>query len=404
MMRDFDKIREVCKRVNDISSAVIDEFLLYYAARRDKLDHDFETKFSRFKNSVSGMPSNWYGLIKAQYIVHRIFKEKGLIHKYLNHVAIRQLEAEKEDYLKQAAQHPWRFTFSEIVGNPSKDFYEMEDVFSGETFLLYSPSISQLLSEQSVLLWFNLISFNGECWQSFGPVAAFKSFDGDDVFFYATELRDSIGSEEDLLADLDDNPVPYMMLAIGSNYPLVVNSGLEVVQVLSENYPSSFDLQLLKKDFHIEQQKGVYKLTQATLSAPPYFAEAYYDEKRQILLLFALSDQGYDQMALKLQRHQLMTSDMPEVRVHLPMLTVTKQLLKKNIELNPYSQRFETKPSPANEIMMDKLNELLMIAMQDINAGKRPDVETLAKKFGIDREEVNELLRHVMDRTSQLRK
>jgi hypothetical protein len=106
----------------------------------------------------------------------------------------------------------------------------MEDVFTGELFLLFSKSVGKILAGHPVLLWFNLVGFNGQYWETFGPVAHFQSFDADDIFFYATELDKSVTSETTLLDYLEKNPIPFMMLMTGADVPLIVNNGYEVVQ------------------------------------------------------------------------------------------------------------------------------------------------------------------------------
>ncbi len=69
-MPDYNQLRELCKEGSKVSTAVIDEFILHYAAKRDKLDQEFETKIFRFRHAKREMPSNWTVLIKAQYIGH----------------------------------------------------------------------------------------------------------------------------------------------------------------------------------------------------------------------------------------------------------------------------------------------------------------------------------------------
>jgi hypothetical protein len=350
------------------------------------------------------MPSNWTGLIKAQYIGHRIFKQHGLIPRYLNHAAIKDLDAEQQNYLRQMAAHPWRFSFSEIKANPANDFYEMEDIFTGDTYLLYSTSVSQILSERPVLLWFNLIGFNGDCWQTYGPVTGFQSFDADDIFFYAAELNDSIESEADLLEDLENNPIPYMMLMNGSTYPLVQHGAFEVLQVTGESHSTIFDIQALKKEFRLEYAEGVFKLSHEAWSESPHFAVAYYEEETEIIFLSALTDRGYLELAKRLNGHAFNLPVNPDIRLHLSMLTVIKKLLKKNLELNPYSRLFETKTSSENDVLMEKLNKLLSLALPYINAGKEPDIEAMAKETGVDPEIARDLLQKSMDRIKKLRK
>lgn len=403
-MPDYNHLRELCQKGSKVSAAVIDEFILYYAAKRDKLDQEFETRISRFRHAERGMPSNWTGLIKAQYIGHRIFKQHGLIPKYLKHAAIKDLDAEQQNYLRQMAAYPWRFSFSEIKANPAADFYEMEDVFTGDTYLLYSTSISQIISERPVLLWFNLIGFNDDCWQTYGPVAGFQSFGADDIFFYATELNRSIESEAGLLKDLENNPIPYMMLMTGSNYPLIRHGAFEVLQVIGESHSAIFDMQILKKEFTVEYAKGVFRLSDKIWSEPPHFAEAYYEEERGIIFLSALTEQGYLEMAKRLNAYEFNLPSDPDIRLHLPMVTVIKNLLKKDLELNRYSRLFEIKTSAENDLMMKKLNELLSRALPYINAGKEPDINALAKETGVDPEIARDLLQKSMNRIKELRK
>ncbi len=403
-MPDYSQLREQCNKVSRISTAVIDDFIVYYAAKRDKLDQEFESRISRFRHAGKGMPSNWSGLIEAQYIGHRIFKQQGLIPKYLNHSAIKDLDAEQQDYLRQMAAHPWRFSFSKIKASPAPDFYEMQDVFTGDTYLLYSASVSQILSERPVLLWFNLIGFNDHCWQTYGPVTGFQSFEEDDIFFYATELDPKIESGDDLVKDLDNNPVPYIMLMTGSVYPLVKHGEFEVLQVTGENHSALFDAKALKKEFKLAYAEGVFKLSHKLWSEPPHFAEAYYEEERGIIFLNALTERGYLEMGACLNAYAFNLPVDPDIRLHLPMLTVIKNLLKKDPELNPYSRLFEIKPSAESDALMKKLNEFMMLALPYINEGKEPDIDALAKKTGVDPKIAREILQKSMGSIKKLRK
>lgn len=115
------------------------------------------------------------------------------------------------DKLRQT-EIPLRFSFSEIVAEPAKDFFRMRDVFTGEEYLLFSKGTSQIIAEGPKLLWLNLISFNGACWQSLGPVGAFQSFDSDDVFFFATEKNPDIEEDQQVQEDLEADPLPYVLL------------------------------------------------------------------------------------------------------------------------------------------------------------------------------------------------
>jgi hypothetical protein len=403
-MPDFNHMLDRCRYVNKFAATLIDEFLVYYAARHDKVDREFETRFSRFKEVEKEMASNWKSLIKAQYIAQRLFKEQGLIHKYLQRGAITGRSAEEQQFLRETAAYPWRFSFSEIRANPAPDFFEMEDVFTGDIFLLHSPAVTRTIADRPALLWLNLIGYNGSCWQTYGPVAAYQSFSPDDIFFYATELNPAIESDDDLMADVDDNPVRYMVLAWGSSYPLILQQQHEVVQVTGEGTVSDLDVQALRKNFRIEYAEKVFKLSHAVWSEPPHFAEAYYDEASDVVFLSALTDRGYKELSVMLNAQGMKIPTEPDVRLHVPMMNVITKLLKRTTSLNPYSRLFEKRTSPEARDELSKLNRFMDLSLPYINAGQQPDLAVLAKEAGVDPELAAELFQKAMNRIYELRK
>jgi len=401
-MPDFSHLKSVCKTSTNFSISVIDEFLIPYAAQRDQLEREMDIRFGRFGKVTQKLKPEWINLLKSQYIGHRIFKKDGLIKKYLNHAAVKGLNPGEQAYLNDQAAVPWRFSFSIITGMPETDFYEMEDVFSGEIFLLYSPSISRTLAENGVRLWFNLLGYNGHCWQSFGPVIGYKCFESDDIFFFATELNPKIETEEELMEDVESNPVPYMMLMSGANYPATVQGEDEIVQLVAEYPLSDFRGDLLKKDFTVEYAQNVYRLKPLRWEEPPHFAAAFYSEKEKTLLLTALTNRGFEALTRVLSSQGLKVSSEPDIRLHLPMMMCVKEILGKVLRLNPYEAVFEKKSTPQERADLERVNRLLSLALPFINAGQEPDVAALAKEAGVDEEMAREILEHTMGRVRAL--
>lgn len=403
-MKDYNYLRNFCEKDSKLAATVIDDFLIYYAAGRDKFDKEFHKKVSPFKHLYKEFPSNWMAVAIAQYIAFRIFKKDGLIHKYLKHSAVRELGESEQAYLQKKADSPWRFSFSRIIQSPAPDFYEMEDVFSGQFYLLHSPSVTNLLSQKPAILWFNLIGFNGECWQTFGPLMPISGFDEDDIFFFATELDETVESDVDLMEHLEDNPLPYMMLFGGSAYPLVVSSGFEIVQVTSETYCGGFELESLRKSFKIEYAHNIFKISHENLSIFPHNAEAYFDEENETLLLTALTDYGYAEMAMALNQYGFDLPRDPEIRVHFSMLRFIDTLLKREIVLNPYSKLFEVESSKESNDDVDGINKFMELALPFINSDEEFDVEALAKQASVDPSTAREFLNIAMARMRELRK
>lgn len=207
-MKDLKTTRRISEDNSKMSAKVIDNFLLYSAADLINLEHEMNKRFKLYRHISRELKKELTNRLKAQYIIHKVFKKEGLLKSYLNHPAIRNLDIKERNWLKLHSEEAWKFSFSVIENNPAENFFVMKDVFSDEAFLLYSPGVAKTLEEQSVILWFNLISFNGACWQSFGPIGAYKSFEPDDIFFFATELNPEIASEQEILNNVELNPVP----------------------------------------------------------------------------------------------------------------------------------------------------------------------------------------------------
>lgn len=91
-----------------------------------------------------------------------------------------------------------------ISDNPYEDFYIMEDIFTCEKYMLFSPSISDILDEMQVITWFILIGYNRACWQSYGPIAAFTSFESDSEAL-AKQSGIDIETADDLIRSIRDN-------------------------------------------------------------------------------------------------------------------------------------------------------------------------------------------------------
>ncbi len=382
---DFEDAVKACESSSELSARVVEDFLMYYAARQEHLDKELDTKLSGYRDVVRLMDNeSWLSGLKAQYIVHRLFKEGGLIGKYLGHNAVRQLGDKEVEYLRFQARHPWRFSFSVIADEPAKQFYEMEDVFRGERFILYSPGTDYTLSANTVELWFNLIGFNGKCWQTFGPIIPFRGFETDDIWFFATELNRSIEDEAGIIADVEKNPLPYCLLISGSEFPVTVAGKNRIVFVSAEYDLPSFSGESLGDGFYVEYNRNVYRLSPKKWSEPPHYGEGYYDEKRRSLILTAMSDRGFAALGGMLKQKGFDVSDEPQIRVSPAMIVTAERILRRKIRLNPYESLFEKERSFEQRREMEKLNQLLQLILPDINAGREPDIEALALKVGVD--------------------
>ncbi len=405
MTKDYKPIRKACEKNSRISGRVIDDFLIGFAAGHQDLEKKMDQQFAVFRHITRKFDKEWIGFLQAQYIGHRIFRKDGLIGKFLNHPALKRLSSEEMGFLRRHADQAWRFSFSVIIEKPAEDFFIMEDVFSGEHYTLFSPGVTELIQKERPILWFNLIGFNGMCWQSFGPIGFYKGFESDDIFFFATELRPEIEDEAGVLADVENNPIPYMMLLSGANYPMTYHKNDQMVQTMSKFDLDGINTNELKKSFKSEYAEGIYRFTLNDWGEYPHYANAYYDERKKIILLSAMTDRGFHALAEGINAYGYQFPDEPFIRVNTSMLVTAKDILKKKeIILNDYDGLFHIESSPESKEGIDKLNAFMQLVLPDINAGRKPDIESLAKKAGVDIETAREMIRHVMEKFDDMDK
>jgi hypothetical protein len=261
--------------------------------------------------------------------------------------------------------------------------------------------MTQIQQSQHPILWFHLIGFNGLCWQSFGPIGAYNSFSPDDIYFFATELKPGIEEEAEILQDIENNPIPYMMLLSGANYPLTFHKEDQILFVMSEYDLDSLNTPELRNSFKTEYSKGVYRFTPGKWGEHPHLAQAYFDEKLKIIMFSAMTDRGFRELVRKINNHGHHFSEIPLFRVNTSMYVTAKDILKKEMVLNEYEDLFHVESSEETKKAVDDLNAFVALVLPDINAGRKPDIEASAKKAGVDIETARDVVKMIMGKTKQ---
>ena len=184
-----------------------------------------------------------------------------------------------------------------------------------------------------------------------------------------------------------------MMLLSGANIPITVHKQDQMIMAYSEYPVDKFDTLALKKSFTSEFSNGVYRLSLKRWGGHPHFAQIYFDENKNIVLLAASTDRGYQALVNSINPFGFQFSEDPDIRVNMSMLITSEKILKKKIRLNEYDNLFQVKSSPEDTEMMANINAFMSLILPDINAGRVPDIEKNAAKAGIDIETDNVTLR-----------
>ena len=395
-MKTYDELRNICERTSRITERVVDDYLIHYAAGHHGLERKMEQQFARFNHVGKQLGKEAVNMLKSQYLAHKIFQKEGLIGKFLKHSALERFTGEERDYLLQQHKLPWRFCFSVIVDEPAKDFYTMEDVFTGKRYLLFSPAIGDILDSAKPLLWFNLIGFNGYCWQSYGPVVYYNSFEPGDIFFFATELNPDIEEPVEVVAGVERDPVPYMMLISGASLPMTFHKEDQVLYLLAEHDLATLDTGGLKKDFITEYDSGVYRISHKKWGEHPHYAQVYFDENKQLLLFSAMTERGFDMLVEAFNAYGYEFPAESYLRVNMTMVTTANEILKRKVLLNEYHDLFQEDPDPESEKVLEEINAFIALVLPDINAGRVPDIEEAIRKSGIDPENARNVMESVM--------
>ncbi|TVR13526.1 MAG: hypothetical protein EA391_14075 [Balneolaceae bacterium] len=392
-MPDYTSIRNYCKKFQQLNSTVIDGFLIYYAAQQDRLNREAEKKLARYRHISKIMPEGWRNMSITQYIGHRVFRRGGLINKYINHSGLSHLTDEEMAFLELQKEHPWRFSFAEVTGRPEPDFFEMSDQFTGEAYLIYSPGMTRIQQTQNPTLWFNLIGFNGKCFEAYGPIAGYSGFERDDILFFATELNRGKWFENgrELMDNVEENPVPYLCLFSGSNFPLSYHKEDQIVQVSAEYLDDSFNTAAFGDKFKVEYNHGVYKLSLKGWEEFPHYTAAYYDEKEELLFLNSMTDRGFRKLIDRLNECGYRLSYEPDVRLNMAMVKTANDILKKEIELNRYDKLFSIDDPDENPEGLENINTMLAALIPAIITGEKPDLDALAAQYGVDPETAREI-------------
>src|SRR5690554_549558 len=358
-MPDYQRMRYICDKTSRISDRFIDDFLLYLCAQEEGLGEKFAQKLVNYKHLVEKMPKGWDFGLMTQYTAFQLFRRGGLAQKYISHPKVLKRNAKEIDYLKFQAEHPWRFVFCSVNQFLRDSFFEMTDVITGEEFLLYSPAVASLEEKKSVSIYFLLIGFNGQCLQTYGPVAYFQGLLPFDLHYFTKQICSAPVSWDEIPMVIEEDPLPFLMLWVGAERPLVYHRKDMVVNTFSAYRVEQFDAGEYASKFFVEQKEDLYKLSFKRWHRFPHFCQCFYSAKDRILHISAQTERGYDKLITTLNQMGHEFSREPQNRATMVMMFLARDILEKEIKLNPYAEYFAEQSAPSSpeeKQMMERLN------------------------------------------------
>ena len=403
---NYSSIENHCKAKAAVSASAIDRKIMYHAAARYGLDKKFDQELKKYPKVLKATDEAAINYMKAMFITKQIFGEKGLIHAYIEKGQLREYTNEEKTFLIEASQHPWKWSYAVIKENPSPNFFVMTDVFSEEEYLLYSPSMQNILVTERPVMWFNLIGFNGQCHQTFGMLYTFTSLTMDDIYYFATEVDKEVDTDEEILALIDKNPIPFLLLYNFSQTPVVVSHDHVVRYFYSLEDCKEVPIDKFKKDFRISSHPPYLVLELLTHETFPHFARAIFNQDLEEIDLFSMTGEGFHALQQALAAKGLLFSEAPHVIVSPEMKVIIKQILGKEMDILMFSNIVDkaeakhllakiTDHPPAKlknesddadvieEASSEQINAFMGALIPHINAKKPVDLEALSKAHGL---------------------
>lgn len=403
-MRDYQKMRDWCAKQSQLSEQAIDKFLIYFITYQENLKKELDRAERKYKHIIRKLPAEFFPRVSAEFIVGQAFMEKGLLQKYKGYPFHKHLSSEEVEYLNFQLANPWRYTFCRIVNRPEDEFFEMRDEISGDELLIYSPGIELYCKAgHEFSLYFLLLQYNGECWQSFGLIAPFRSFNIDDIYIYATEVFPEVDDDESFMKSVYKNPFPYFMLLIGQEARPVVSGKFALRHYVAEQEISKVNIDSIKEIFKVQWNKGIYQFTNEQMRQPPHFANAYYVEKTKLLYRYAMTHEGFKILTFKLMEVGLAIDEEEDYSISVNMVSVLKTVLKRDFPIHKYEKYFpDSKSSDIPSGELSRINKFLAELLPYINTGEEPDLYQLGAKHSLSGSDARDMYEALKQRIQNM--
>jgi hypothetical protein len=413
---DYRALKRSCVDHAVLIQPVIDDFLLYYVDDREDLSARFVHGLRRYREASESMPPALVMQLASQYIGYHLFHENGLIGKYRGHRAVRELPPREQAFVDHLLEHPWNYSFATFDAHPHPEFFRMSDICTGESYLLYSPSIESYVEDEGVTppLLFLLREFDGNCWHSYGPMMDFHGLHPSDLVSFGKWLCRDVRSLSDVPACVSGDPIPWFMLwSFGEILDAFHNNDMFAFN-RAEYFQLSITPDALAKSFVIERSDDLYHLGLKRWRGHPHVAECFYDPLSKYLLIQATTDRGFARLTAALRDEGVNVDPHPHTRLSTAGREAFLHVLGWESVYPPIVMRFKTEleldrdalqeqdPVRGQEAERDRdtererrrttektrrrggLGALLERYAEYRDAGTPCDIDDLARQYGVD--------------------
>lgn len=382
---DLKAILETCNETSKVLGSV-EEDVVMWAVHKEKVLSAYNRLLRKKSALVEKFPERWLGMTASQVAAGQVFTHPKRTRKYLHNFR-DELRPEEVALLQYFIQEPWFYSVLILEDILEMDFFTVVDVENRDRYLLYSQSVREV-SRTGARLYLTLLFYNGECYQTFGPLHYYRGFQPYDFEYFAKLLSPLFYLENGLSATIANNPTPFLLLDVSTETPPVAHKD-KLVQICSQEFPlADFDAQRYSKDFEIESKHAVVRCKLKGEDNPFRSAAAFYDGTKKKLFVRATQLDLYRKIRDILAENIPLPED-PYWFASMNMKMTANEVLDKDIPATSYVDMFEEdqKPlSPEEKRQLDTFNALLQDLSLRRNEGVHYRLEDLAEKHGVDLE------------------
>lgn len=373
----------------------LDRVCIPLAVERYSLEAELVRRLKPAANALRDMPESWFNWIAPQYFAHTLFRKNGRAKDHLAALERRGCAEHEKVFVRERMERPWRFVFCKVDRSVGHDCHVMSDMIEGGSFLLYSPALSRTQVDIPNICAFLLLLDDLEIgYQTYGPIMYFVGLQAWDIQYLARLIDPKASTPASTAAVIDANPVPFMALARGAMYPMVVHKQDLLVHCMCTVAMSDFDPEPFAGAFTIEKKGSVTRLELTRMSGHPHFARIYHDADKHRVEIHAATMRGWNALVTHLTAAGYNIPPDAIRTVSFGYRELIHELLGKKTPKDSYEALFSPPPpTAAQNREIEKMNALFDEYTEELSRGVRPDIDALAARYGVDPAVVAEVAR-----------
>jgi len=253
------------------------------------------------------------------------------------------------DFLKTAVEEPWYMTAFELLAEEGEQLIRFVDYDDDRQYIVHSPGLRQMFS-QGRRVCYALLFYNGECFQTYGPLYYLEWAQPMDLQYFAERVDPQLYRREGLMEVMTANPLPWAALYPYARYPRM-HHRQHVMEVCDAEVPlRHLPEEKLPPQAEIRRHGHVLR---AALDPEDSFygPRVIWDGKKGRLLVQAMTAAGYEQ-GRELLRPIAELPEHPQSRCSGTMYIVAYDVLGPDT-FDHYSRYFE-EGEPLKELLPEE--------------------------------------------------